>query len=880
MNSMRPASLLILLASAVAARATVLDVPASVTRSGAWVANSDAAARSFAAHAAYLTGKSRAKRPHALMAFPTTVFPNVNGRRPSIEASGRADPVVSLTFDTASGRTFSSGYQTLLQNVWTTMKPRIDALFGVPSVGGNVLVSNLGNDLFDREVVTGGYYYYGGALDQQIRFQEYSVPEAAAVHFIHCILLAYIGPKVLPTDAYQEGLVRAAVIKLCRTPGALPATLDMDVVESVLGQSYDIGPGYHWANQKTLAAPTFIPANLRSVALPTSGSVGGPYLMRYLMAGSCFQKLLVEYPTFPNAFLANWYTNINRDPATVVQQAMDTIKGPSSTVEGKSFAAWSLRQGILGQKIIAGTKLHLAVTPITSGLSGADFGVFNIEAELFKTETNGNESLLADTAYPIYWSPDFNRVFASVQDDRTDFFQAYASVTPNFTNALSGAPYRLTVDFPVADEIARAYLPAGAIATATNPIPNNLYGTITGVTAQSGVSYRVSVTWPGGSFITPVQNYAFGGSVGTASFLDAQSVTVQLLRDVSGGGTSVVTTETINKGAGAMSFDLHVGADQNRSLTIPGGLAMTGFSGQPYEAYVPNLLGTNPASTLLARWDPLLGGYRKFPSTGAVTKGQGFFSRLNALKVVTYDYQLEQDVPHSVRLKPGWNIVSSPMPGSVSKDDARVISTTSFPQAFGDAAAAGVVGPEIFRLQTGAADPGSGVPETGTMVPATSFEPGVATYVRVLSSDGAVIVFPSQVSGRSITTRLPSRLIDMSVSGEGSRSMAQIGTDANPRNLWSGLPPLMDGALQLSLNGGLKLYREVKRNHADQTFLFQADNLVKGKLYTVRLLGKDGFSKYLFWDVSTGRRLVAGQARTYVFKATGPTRQFRVMVLR
>jgi len=859
------------------ASATVLDVPVPQTRSANPIGSTDAAVRAFAKNASILTARSRSHRPNAPFALPMTVFPTVNGKRASITTATRGGNDLSLVFDTASGRTFSASYQTFLTNLWTTMKPRMDALFGPPAVGGSVLVSNLGADLSDREYITGGYYVYNGTTDQQIRFEEYTVPEAAAVHFIHTLLLAYIGPKVLPTDGYQEGVVRAAVLKLCRTPGALPVSLDMTQVERVLANAYDIGPGYHWANQKSLAAPTFIAANLRNTTLPSSGSVGGPYLQRYLMAGSAFQKVLVEYPTFPSTFLQNWYNDTTRNPVTVAQQTLDTIKGVNSTVEGLTFDKWSARQGVLGQKIIAGTKLNLEVTPITSGLSGADFGVFNIEAEWYKSLPNGDETLLSDTAYPIYWSPDFNRVFASAQDDRVDISLAYGSVTPNFVDALSGQKYRLAVDFPVGDEVVRSYLPVGAIATAANPTENTVYGTISGVTYPTGISYRVSLSWAGGgTAIVPVQNYAFGGLVTNANFADAQSVTVQLLRDVSGGGSSVVATQIVNKGPGALAFDLHVGADQQGSLTIPAGLAMTGFQGTPVEAYAPSLLGTAANNTLLARWDPLLGGYKKFPSTGALTEGQGFFSRLDSLKTVNYDFLREEDVPHSVRLKPGWNIVSSPMGSTVLQGDVKVITTTGFPQAFADAAAGGVVGPDIFRLQASTADPFSGVPESGSMVKALSFDPGVATYVRVLSSDGAVLVFPAHASGRAMT-REASTLLNLAVTGAGSTSSAQAGTDANPKNLASGLPPLL-GGLQVSVNGPAKLFREVKSNVAGQTFLFTAENLVKGQTYTVNLSAKNGFKKYLFWDVNTGKKLIPSQAEKYTFKATSTTRQFRVAV--
>jgi len=465
------------------------------------MARAEGAVRLFAKNAARLTARSRsAQRAVTPFSLPARVVLTRNGA-PLGSNSGRGRGAdLSLVFDTTGPRTFPAAYRTLLQDAFQRAKPALDALFGTPSVGGNVRVANFEADIGERDAVAGGFYVpNNGTGEQEIRFPIYAdqfgiKAEVTAVNFLHCLLLAYLGPRAYPWDAFTEGLVRAATMKIARTPSAMLGTLDPDAIEGVLLSTYDIDASYDWNNQRALGGATFIAPNLKNQPLPIGGSTGGIYLLRYQMAGTAWQKVLVEYPQFAAEFNARYYANPNgfQTRSSLIglgQTVISQFAGPDATIEGLPFADWFRRQGILETRTVPGLKLQVQTFPIIDGLGGSDFGVFGVQAHAFTTDAAGNENLLAGTSYPIFWTPEFFRIFTSAQEDRMDYQAGYGSVAPNFPGSLfNNDPYRVAVDIPFQDQIARCYLPAGSIATASNPIPKNFYGTIAGSPGGTGVS--------------------------------------------------------------------------------------------------------------------------------------------------------------------------------------------------------------------------------------------------------------------------------------------------------------------------------------------------------------------------------------------------------
>lgn len=874
--------------------ATVLPVEVGTTRGPDGMrAQLDSAVRQFAKNAAQLTRQERLNQMvsssrNRVFSLPTNVLVTRNGISvpPPPASRGYGDPIV-LNF-AAGANAFPDDYKALLQSIATKVQPTIDSLFGLPSTGGNVTVSNYDADIGDRDALAGGYYFFdGGTNTQEIRFPIYSdligyKAEVAAVNFVHCLLLATIGPKMLPADGWQEGIVRAATMQICRTPGALPATLDSVAIEQVLESSYDIGSTYDWNNQRALSGPTFIAPNLRSQPLPAGGSTGGLYLLRYQMAGSAFQKVLVEYPGFAPEFLKRYYQNSagTQTFGALAALGRDTIRfllGPSATIEGQDFVAWSRRQRILDFNLTPGQKLQVQAFPITSGLSGADFGVFGIQVHWFRTNLDGSETLLRDTSYPIYWSPDFTRFFTAVQDDKMSIFNGYGSVVPNFPgSAFGGEPYRIALDLAVQDRVERLYLPAGAVATVAKPTPNNFYGCVTGL--EPGQTYSVEIRWNGGAVAIPVQNGAFGDSLPNNFEQSRRNIELEVRKN----GVPVLN-QMVNKGPGPLAINLHVnGQGLLTPGTIPAGISLAGFVGEAYQGSLGDLIGSDP---LAARWDATKSIYTRRPEFSTANVGQGFYVRAAAPIPLQYDALAPDRTPIAVATKTGWNIICNPLKEAVDVKDLVVVTGSDFPRSWDDATAAGLIAPDLFSLVQNPPDPASGVPEGGIMTSEATIQPGQAVYVKVFSTAGATLLFPtSDFQSRGRAGGPPSWKLQVSCQTTSGTVSAIIGASVGATRSFNGgldsqLPPSHQG-VQVSAMGAQRLYRDMRAFGRSETFNLQFERLPIGKPVTInftKLAGK--INKFVVSGLTTRRQLSVGSSFTFTPKSASPLLRIVVPVV-
>jgi len=832
------------------AHATTLTVEAPATRGGdTWRTSVDAAARQFALNAGVLTRASRRHQGISLpLALPMRVVLTQNGRPLAPVSRGR-DGTFALEFDPA--RPFPTEYRALLESVWARAQSRILGLIGTPSQSGPVRISLYDEDLPDRDAVAGGVFVVNAPGGPEIRFPVYNSPETAAVNFVHTILLATRGTHALSGDGWNEGLTRALTMAVCRTPGALPDTLDAAGVEGVLDATYDIGATYDVNNQRALGGPSFIASNLRSLPLPAGGSTGGLYLLRYQMAGTAWQKVLTEYPTFAAEFLARFDQNTaayGNDQAltNLAQTSINAIEGPLATLEGQTFADWAQRQFILDTDLTPGNKVLVQAFPFLSGLSGTDFGVFGIEAHFFRSDPFGNEELLRETAYPIYWSPDFTRVFLAAQDDVLPIFAGYGSVTPNFTDAFGGQPYRMTVDVPIEDRIARLFLPAGAVATATNPTPNRLYGTVSGISPTAGTTYLIRVEWGAGQTAEiPITNDAFGGLAETVDFgRTHRRIRVQVIREVAG-GRDVLLERRVNKGPGDLGLNLAVDGDALRSLPggLSGGLGTVGFVGAPWTTNLPQRLGIGDNDALIARWNPTLGRYDAYPNLGTLDAGQGSFVRSSVSVGVSYATLAPRAVSTAIALKPGWNLVVNSAPHDINFANLRVVVGTLSPYAWADAVTANLVAADAFAFTPSAPDVASGLPETGTLGATATWASGQVLYLRCFHSTGAVLVLdapaPSAQRSQPFSVPAPSGgtpgvTTEAAISvGQGNHATevrlgrAKRGTTALDRGLDAALPP-STGGLQARLRGANRLFREVRGPSKTESFILNLEGLRPG----------------------------------------------------
>lgn len=831
-------------------------------------------AKKFAKNAAILTRNERtflSAQGHPLpgpFSFPISVALSRDGTRLGGGNRGRDGGDLVLQFGTGADA-FPENYKALLTDVFNAAKPTINAIFGLPSKGGVVLVRNYDNSIGDRDAVAGGIFLANnGSGIQEIRFPIYQDSfgfknETVAVNFIHTLLLAYMSDKGFASDAYQEGLARAVTMRVVRTAGALPIGLDPVAIESVVQSTYDAGTHYDWWNQRALGAEQFIAPNLRSATLPVGGSVGGIYLLRHQMAGTAWYKVLTEYPSFASTFLALHYANPTADPKAQALSALASLGG--SQIEGRGANDWIAHQGILQTANLPGPKLLTQPFAIASGLSGDDFGVFAIQSHFFSTDKQGNETLLSDHGFPVFWSQSFSRFSTSAQEDRIDLTLGYGSIVPNFpSDVADGKQYRVAVDIPVGDRNARTYLPAGSVATVSRPIPNDLYGSVIGL--EPG-TYSLDVSWPGGSKAgIPVENLAFGSSIPDASFQASGSVFLTLKS-----GGSPVFSRRVNKSIGPLAVNLIVGEDTVVNTMVAKGLTFAGFGVEPLEGSVPAVLGIPEGLVLAARWNPTGNRYLFYPDCGSFELGAGYFLRMGQNQPLQFAARTFPKTPQFVALDPGWNVVVNPTSSAAMPADVQFVTGADTPTSFASAAGTNV-GVDFFEFVPGSPDPVTGAPESGTMQKATLFAPGKPYFVRVLNPNGGGMLFGSTsrlggdpgVNTRAWRTRIV-------LSGFGEQAQASFGqargATANFDNFFdSELPPSADG-LQVSI-GSRRLSRDVRDYGPIHRFQVKLENLRVGKVYRLSFgpeTGSTGKLKVL--DPVNGIQKEYNRSGSYSFTA-------------
>lgn len=868
------------------------------------ISQADAAFGRYVKKYAELTALNRATRAKA---NPSNKQPYIVPAVLRFIENGKAMPTGGQTRGTFDGLTLvidptfnsiDSGRTAFMQSVYDNARATMDSIFGPPAISGTVNVVNFDATIGDRQAIVGGFYLpNNGSGGREIRLPLNTSRDVAAVALIHCLLLAYLPDPAYGFDAYLEGLVRATTMRICRLPAAVPA-LDQATVADVLANSYDVGGDYDWLNQKSLGGPQFIANNLLSAPI-SSGNLGGLFLTRYRMAGSTWAKVMVEYPTFARdlnaAIKANPAAATN---ATTLQNlAISTLENiaPGGTIEGIPFAGWIREQGILQTKLTQGTKLHTTIFAITDGLAGTDFGVFGIEATWFETATNGNETLLSGTSYPVFWDKDYNRILASAQSERLDIAGSYGSVAPNFSNENAGNAYRVAIDLPVQDKVSRHYVPAGAIATPTTAT-SDFYGTIVGVGQPAGANLFVNISYGSESVNDiPVSRFAFGRRIATTSFLASRQVTITVVRKDLAGNPTTILTRKVNKSIGSLGVTL--GAAPVGSIGFPsglsGGLVMVGLSGDPLMSDLADALGTG--AFLGARYNPSKAKYDLFPVTGLVSGGQGYFVRTGTLLNPNIAARVEVGDSLGVALRPGWNLIANPLNSQCAFNTVQVVRTTGFPLSYlaasgndPDDTSAPILGKTVFQFVPGASDAVTGLPEGGSFAAATQFSPGIGYFVRCLAPEGAVMLFGAQASGsRSPRTPLApaqTSTFRASLFGKGEQSsvffgMSSAATAGFDARLDSNLPPSIGGMQVSALSpANDKRYLEYRPYAASSTYRMTLEGLVKGKTYTFVVDSIQGrWTQATARNVATGSTTTTGASRlTLAFVATGPSASFDV----
>lgn len=826
--------------------------------------------------------------------MPVRVILTQNGQPlPTRTRSGSRGPEadITLSFETTGPRIFPSEYRTQLESTFSSAKSAINGVFGAPFAPGTVRVLNYDADIPARQAVSGGIYIPNAPGGPEIRFPVYLSATSAGINFVHTLLLAYMGDRQLPFDAYNEGFVRAATMRVSRVPGVIPNSTS-EAVEQTLDSLYDNSRNYQWSNYPGLGAPQFIAPNLLTDPLPAGGSTGGIYLLRYKMAGTAWAKVLTQYPGFIRSF--NQYYQLNASAYQTEsalqglgQGVLNLLAGQSgATIEGLSFAEWAQRQSILDTSIAPGLKLVPEAFPFTATPATSDFGVFGIILNAFRTSSNGNETLLNGTSYPIYWRTDFTRFFTTAQDDVIPINGGYGSVVPNFLrDEGNNTIYRAAVDLPFQGKNVRLYLPAGAYSTGTNPAPNNFYGTLVGYD-QSTTGLQIRVVYSGGEAVFPVFDRAFGGTITNTAFENEQSLTIQLRNATT---SAVIQTFVVNKGKGDLAVDLRSpGSFLTHTATLPARLGSFSIPIEPNRPEPAIVTGIASNQLLLGRWNSFLGRYSLYPDEGEIRQGLGYFARPSTPRNISVTGRTSETTPLAVSLQPGWNLIS--VPGTSSVTTANIQVTTSTQAVFTWAQAAGnTVGTVIFKF-----DPDPINPDLGTLTPATTLVPGQAYFIRALPDEGAVLLFNSPNRSRSISQnqtvpqgtteqRLPflgwggtvfrnawqSRLEFTSTAGHysvvelGQRPEATFGPDRYDEPL-----PVSLGGFQATIFNGDNLFRDIRPIRELDHYQVRLIGLIPGRSYTIRNIALQNQISFSVTSPFFATNIMPGRTFTFIARTS------------
>ncbi|HTQ08697.1 MAG TPA: hypothetical protein VMI31_01360, partial [Fimbriimonadaceae bacterium] len=245
-------------------------------------------------------------------------------------------------------------------------------------------------------------------------------------------------------------------------------------------------------------------------------------------------------------------------------------------------------------------------------------------------------------------------------------------------------------------------------------------------------------------------------------------------------------------------------------------------------------------------YDPTTGAYALFPDAEPFKAGLGFF--LNAAtpqSPFTVSGRIYSNIAGTVALRPGWNLISNPLEQTTTVDNMLSVHAADFPRFFTDAEGSDI-GTVFYEFQPGANDAASGVPETGSMVPATSFEAGKAYFVQVFSPEGVTLVFESAPTGQAAVrtgNRTAGRsglgwLMGVTLIDGKFRIGAQIGQDTTATRGFdraedAALPPPLTGGRQVIVTDAGSLYRDVRRVGNRDVYTIRLTGLTPGKSYTL-----------------------------------------------
>ncbi len=630
---------------------------------------------------------------------------------------------------------------------------------GAPLNGGTITILNDDANISDRNAVAGGIY---NVSTNQFLFPVYNSEVSVIANMTHLVAHAMRGADILAYDSWEEGIARAtgqiAAPRVAQALGRATSVIDALRRES----NYHALPFYDLMNQPSLANNSFIPKSQRTAPIE-SGTIGGIWLPRYMMAGSAWMKVYIDDPLFFKNFMQAYKTAGGATIAGDVPKLRNVLKQVITTVEGQPVETWFDQQYVLDNSIRVGRKLYAYSVPIRTA-SGTDSSIF-IDLMYVNTATDGDETPVSGFSYPQYFDFEEVRIYPGAQYETVEVYQGEGAFSPSFQNDFLGGAQRVRMSLPVGMESIELPYAFGQSGSLTSP--RTLYGVVDGLTTGT-----IEVSSAVGTISGPVVRGSFGLVLPAGSFDTPRAYQITVKN--SSGAT--VGTRQVNLGysEGVVYINLNA-AEITVNKPYSAGLKMFSIPMSFRQADNAQVLGVPALGFKLARWIQPNKAYSIYPAIDSFAPGRAFWMKPDTnftaiLKGVSTPMDRDALFPAVF----GWNMVGLPVDRTVALSELQVQVKDQSPVSFATAVTQGVVGNSFLKYNSGY-EP---ILASGTLSPWEGY------WIRVRQSEGVTFIVPASSSA---VASVPSRtMAPYAAAADGWRTAIQIKAGNLQTKVWIG----------------------------------------------------------------------------------------------
>lgn len=637
------------------------------------------------------------KNPRTVVPISTIIQVEKNGVPVTRAWKTRAVGGGTLTFRYSG---FSEQDQILIAQLIAEFTPRIEAIYGKPAVSGEVEIMNVGTldsssiPQIQRLFAFGGYDVSNNRIMLPIFESDFTFAQALLLNLIH----AYHGPAVLQYDAWEQGFARAAASVVSR---------QSNLPDGSANSLFSLLRWYDLLNQPGLGNPTFYPPAQKDTILEsTSGgfTLGKMTFPRVGMSGAAWLKVYIENPNFFRQFNEAYYAQFEPGASPSLAGNVPALKSIAAPflpdgVEGLPFEDWFRRQYILDTSVSVGRKLYAFVAP---GDYTSDGGQSHLVQILYyRTKPGGDEDLVNGRVYATYHDATGATIRLGIASEQVDLSDGEGSIT---TQSFQEREGRLTMDFNVGAESARAYVTGG--------YTGDLQAVLLGANTNGrDVTVNQITTTDNRTQTARTEGAAFGVNLGTG--INDLTRTTVTYTDVSG------ATKTYRRNTGDGQAYLVLRPDQNGgdlttlSRTFPTGQVpyLLSFPLQPITTSIPDALGLSVSDFVLSYWDPVTVSYGSVTadpaaSIGSLIPGRGYWFKPVPLDRSRVEVGIQltgtlpvTDVDFSVPARYGWNMIGSPFINDItSVNDILVQNQNNDSVTWEEAVAQNLVAAKPYRF--------------------------------------------------------------------------------------------------------------------------------------------------------------------------------------